>query len=208
MYDVLCFGDSNTWGYDPSTGARFARDKRWTGVLQSSLGADYRVIEEGLNGRTTVWEDPIEGDKVGKRHLLPCLLSQAPLDLVIIMLGTNDLKMRYSAPVTDVAAGVSILADIVLASTTGRDDKAPALLLVAPPPFARLSAFAGMFEGGTEKSRFLGKLYAEVAKAHGCAHLDAGTVIRSSDLDGIHLEGAEHARLGQAIAREVKTILG
>jgi lysophospholipase L1-like esterase len=177
-------------------------------VLQSSLGTDYRVIEEGLNGRTTIWEDPVEGDKVGKRHLLPCLLSQAPLDLVIIMLGTNDLKMRYSAPVEDVASGVSILADIVLTSTTGKNNTAPALLLVAPPPFGKLSAFAGMFGGGAEKSRSLGRLYAEVARAHGCAYLDAGTVVRSSDLDGIHLEATEHGALGQGIARETKKILG
>jgi lysophospholipase L1-like esterase len=207
MYEVLCFGDSNTWGYDPSTGTRFARESRWTGVLQSSLGTGYRVIEEGLNGRTTIWEDPVEGDKVGRRHLLPCLLSQAPLDLVIIMLGTNDLKMRYSAPVEDVASGVSILADIVLGSATGRNDAAPALLLVAPPPFGKLSAFAGMFQGGAEKSRSLGRLYQEVARAHGCPFLDAGTVVRSSDLDGIHLEAAEHGALGQAIAREVRKIL-
>jgi lysophospholipase L1-like esterase len=207
MYDVLCFGDSNTWGYDASTAARFPRDVRWTGVLQSTLGPEYRVIEEGLNGRTTVWEDPVEGDKVGKRHLPPCLLSHAPLDLVIVMLGTNDLKMRYSAPVTDVAAGVSLLADIVLGSAAGKDGKAPALLLVAPPPFAKLSAFASMFEGGAEKSRSLGRLYAEVARAHGCAFLDAGTVIRSSDIDGIHLEASEHQKLGRAAAREVKKLL-
>jgi lysophospholipase L1-like esterase len=73
MYDVLCFGDSNTWGYDASTAARFGRDVRWTGVLQSTPGPEYRVIEEGLNGRTTVWEDPVEGDKVGPRHLLQLL---------------------------------------------------------------------------------------------------------------------------------------
>ena len=208
MYDVLCFGDSNTWGYNALTAARFAPEVRWTGVLQSSLGPEYRVIEEGLNGRTTVWEDPVEGDKVGKRHLLPCLLSQAPLDLVIIMLGTNDLKMRYSAPVTDVAAGVSILADIVLGSTTGKDGTAPSLLIVAPPPFAKLSEFAAMFEGGVEKSRSLGGLYAEVARAHGCAFLDAGSVIRSTDVDGIHLDASAHAALGRALSREVKRILG
>ncbi|HVO37470.1 MAG TPA: hydrolase, partial [Spirochaetia bacterium] len=74
MYEVMCFGDSNTWGYDPATGGRFGRAVRWTGVLQAALGNDYVVIEEGLNGRTTVWEDPVEGDKVGKRHLLPLLL--------------------------------------------------------------------------------------------------------------------------------------
>ncbi len=208
MYDVLCFGDSNTYGYDPATGTRFGPEASWTGVLQASLGARYHVIEEGLNGRTTVWEDPIEGDKVGKRHLLPCLLSHAPLDLVIIMLGTNDLKVRFSAATTDVAAGVSLLADIVLSSACGKKQGAPALLIMAPPPFGTLSTFAPMFDGGAGKSTHLGRLYAEVAKARGCAFFDAATVIRSSDLDGIHFEQAEHAKLGKAVAAEVRKILG
>ena len=87
MREIMCFGDSNTWGYDPARGARFAREVRWTGVLQASLGPGIHVIEEGLNGRTSVWEDPVEGDKMGRRHLMPCLESQAPLDLVVLMLG-------------------------------------------------------------------------------------------------------------------------
>ncbi|MGA2640810.1 MAG: GDSL-type esterase/lipase family protein, partial [Spirochaetia bacterium] len=109
MREILCFGDSNTWGYDPVTQGRFPGDVRWTGVLQAALGPGFRVIEEGLNGRTTVWEDPVEGDKMGKRHLPPCLESQAPLDLVVLMLGTNDTKERYSAPPADIAAGVGVL---------------------------------------------------------------------------------------------------
>jgi len=79
MREILCFGDSNTWGYDPATKGRFANEVRWTGVLQATLGSGYRVIEEGLNGRTSVWEDPVEGDKMGRRHLVPVLESQAPL---------------------------------------------------------------------------------------------------------------------------------
>ncbi len=125
MREVLCFGDSNTWGYDPVTRERFPGNVRWTGVLQAALGPGFRVIEEGLNGRTTVWEDPIEGDKMGKRHLPVCLASHAPLDLVIMMLGTNDTKKRYSAPSTDIAAGVGVLLDIVARSAAGRDDTAP-----------------------------------------------------------------------------------
>ena len=78
MYEVLCFGDSNTWGYDPVSKQRFPNGVRWTGVLQAELGPGFRVIEEGLNGRTTVWEDPVEGDKMGKRHLMPCLESLSP----------------------------------------------------------------------------------------------------------------------------------
>ena len=96
MRRILCFGDSNTWGYDPATGERFDEQTRWTGVLQAALGGDYTVIEEGLNGRTTVWDDPIEGHKNGHEYLVPCLETHRPLDLVVLMLGTNDLKRRFS----------------------------------------------------------------------------------------------------------------
>ena len=133
-------------------------------MLQAALGPGFRVIEEGLNGRTTVWEDPVEGDKMGKRHLPVCLESQAPLDLVILMLGTNDTKKRYSAPPTDIAAGVGVLLDIVARSMAGRDGKAPPVLVMAPPPLTKLTEFAQMLEGGVEKSRALAPLYAEAGE--------------------------------------------
>ena len=208
MFEVLCFGDSNTWGYSPKSAERFARNTRWTGVLQAALGDSCGVIEEGLNGRTTVWDDPIEGDKNGRRQLPALLESHMPLDLVVLMLGTNDLKRRFSAPASDIAAGVERLVGIILASSSGRTGKAPKVLVIAPPPLARLTDLAEMFDGGTEKSRLLGKLYRQVAAEQGCAFLDAGSVIRSSDLDGIHLEEKEHRALGEAVAREVKKILG
>jgi lysophospholipase L1-like esterase len=207
MREILCFGDSNTWGYDPSTGDRFAGDVRWTGVLQATLGPGFRVIEEGLNGRTTVWEDPVEGDKVGKRHLLPCLESQAPLDLVILMLGTNDTKKRYSAPPSDIAAGVGVLLDIISRSTAGRQGKAPLVLLMCPAPLTALTGFSELFEGGVEKSRALLPLYADLAKARGYAFFDAGTVVKCSNLDGVHFDAPGHHALGTAVAREVKKIL-
>jgi lysophospholipase L1-like esterase len=207
MKEILCFGDSNTWGANPA-GGRFPRDTRWTTVMQGLLGADYAVIEDGLNGRTTVWEDPIEGDKVGKRHLLPSLLSHAPLDLVILMLGTNDLKKRYSAATTDIAQGVGVLLDIIATSRAGVGDGAPPVLVVAPAPLARLSEYGPMFEGGTEKARSFAPLFSQLAAARGCAFLDAGTVVHSSDKDGIHLEASEHRKLAEALAREVKKILG
>ena len=207
MLEVLCFGDSNTWGYDPVSKQRFPNDVRWTGVLQAALGSGFRVIEEGLNGRTTVWEDPVEGDKMGKRHLMPCLESQAPLDLVVLMLGTNDTKKRYSAPPVDIAAGVGVLLDIVARSAAGREGKAPPVLLVAPVPLTRLTEFAPMFEGGVEKSRMLAPLYMEAAKTHGCPFFDAGKVITCSDADGLHFEASAHKTLGAALSREVKKIL-
>jgi lysophospholipase L1-like esterase len=208
MKEILCFGDSNTWGYNPATKERFPGDMRWTGVLQAALGSGFRVIEEGLNGRTTVWEDPVEGDKMGKRHLPVCLESQAPLDLVILMLGTNDTKQRYSAPPKDIAAGMGVLLDIVAHSTCGRDGKSPPVLLVAPAPLARLTEYAQMFDGGLEKSRALAPLYTELAKARGYAFFDAGQVISCSEVDGVHFEAATHRRLGEAIAREVRKLLG
>jgi lysophospholipase L1-like esterase len=207
MREILCFGDSNTWGYSPATGQRYPANVRWTGVLQAAVGNDYHVIEEGLNGRTSVWEDPIEGDKMGKRHLPVLLQSHAPLDLVVIMLGTNDLKKRFSAPASDVAASMGVLVDIIHASACGREGASPAVILVAPPPLGRLSAFEGMFEGGSEKSHHLGKLYREQARLRDCHFLDAGEVIRSSDLDGVHFEENEHLALGRAIASEVKKAL-
>jgi lysophospholipase L1-like esterase len=207
MHEVLCFGDSNTWGYSPAGDGRFPRSVRWTGVLQAQLGDSARVIEEGLNGRTTVWDDPVEGDKNGLRHLPSLLESHAPLDLVVMMLGTNDLKTRFSVPAWDIAASVGRLADIILSSRAGRGDKPPKLLLMAPPPLARLSKWVEMLEGATEKSRLLAPRYKAVAEERGCAFLDAGSVIRSSDLDGVHFEADAHAALGKAVAAEVRRLL-
>ena len=95
MKRILCYGDSNTWGYDPATQERFDRATRWTGVLRTTLGDGYEILEEGLNGRTTVWDDPIEGYKNGHTYLVPCLETHRPVDLVVLMLGTNDLKKRF-----------------------------------------------------------------------------------------------------------------
>ena len=113
MKTILCYGDSNTWGYNPRTQDRFPIAERWTGVLAHKLGAEFRVVEEGLNGRTTVWDDPIEGYKNGKEYLIPCLESHRPIDLVVIMLGTNDLKKRFSVSAYDIAQSVGVLVEIV-----------------------------------------------------------------------------------------------
>jgi lysophospholipase L1-like esterase len=132
MFEVLCCGDSNIWGADPATGGRFSRDDRWPGVLQKALGDEYHVIEEGLGGRTTVWEDPIEGHKNGREYLIPCLVTHSPLDLVIILLGTNDLKKRFSVSAQDIAFGAGVLVDTVNKSGSGRNWKASKVLLLVP----------------------------------------------------------------------------
>ncbi len=207
MKRILCYGDSNTWGYDPATRDRFPAATRWTGVLQRELGDEYRVIEEGLNGRTTVWDDPIEGYKNGHHYLIPCLESHRPLDLVVILLGTNDLKKRFSLSAYDIASGAGVLVDVVNKSAAGPRGRPPAVLLLAPPPVTTLTDFAEMFEGAEPKSPRFSAHYRRVAEQYGCHVLDAGDVAASSPLDGIHLEAAEHAKLGQAVAIAVRSIL-
>ncbi len=172
------------------------------------MGDGYQVIEEGLNGRTTVWDDPIEGYKNGVTYLIPCLETHRPLDLVIIMLGTNDLKVRFSVSAYDIANSAGVLVDIVQKSAAGPGGGAPQVLLLAPPPLAELSEFAEMFEGAVAKSKRFGQHYQRVAQEYRCAFLDTSEVIVSSDIDGIHLELSEHQKLGQAVAARVKQLLG
>lgn len=208
MKTILCYGDSNTWGSNPVDGApRYGLDERWPGVLRNTLGGGYWVIEEGLGGRTTVWDDPIEGHKNGSTYLPPCLDSHKPLDLVLIMLGTNDLKMRFSVPAFDIANSVGVLADIVRKSEAGIDGNAPKVLVIAPPPVTTLSGMAEMFKGSEPKSEQFGVEYARMAGEKGVAFLDAGQVIVSSDIDGIHFEMEEHRKLGEAVAGKVRELL-
>jgi len=201
MKTILCYGDSNTWGFDPSTGTRYPLSLRWPSVLADRLGSDYLVIPEGLNGRTTVWDDPIELFKNGATYLPPCLESHKPLDLVIIMLGTNDPKRRFSLGAADIAAGACRLASIVLKSETGPEGSAPAVLLVAPPPILETGSTSSIFQGGAEKSAALASEFERLAGQKGIAVFNAGDRIRSSPLDGIHLTHEGHSTLGSAIAK-------
>jgi lysophospholipase L1-like esterase len=208
MKTILCFGDSNTWGADPVGGQRFSLSTRWPGVLRQELGDGYWVVEEGLPGRTTVWPDPIEGYKSGKEYLIPCLESHKPIDLVIIMLGTNDLKARFSLTAQDIAAGAGVLVRMVQQSGCGPNQQAPKVLLIIPPPVGELSKtlFVEMFAGAEAKSQRLASFYRQTAAETGCPFLDAGGVVTSSPIDGIHLEVGEHLKLGKAVARQVEQI--
>jgi lysophospholipase L1-like esterase len=211
MKTVLCYGDSLTWGYDPVTGERISRNKRWPGVLRDNLGDDYFIIEEGLNGRTTVWDDPLHGGyKNGMKYLIPCLASHRPIDLVILLLGTNDLKMRFSLTAAEITHGIRVLTNIILKSESGPLEKPPKLLLIAPPIVENIpksSRFFEEFEDGNSKSLKLGKYYKEVAEEHGCYFLDASKVVVTSDMDGIHLDIEEHLKLGLEISKFVKEML-
>jgi len=208
MKTILCYGDSNTWGADPVSGRRFSIHDRWPGVLRDELGSDFYVIEEGLGGRTTIWDDPMSEGRNGKDYLLPCLASHMPLDLVIIMLGTNDLKDRVARTATRIAAGAGLLAVMALQSGAGPDGGAPRVMLICPPPLGKITASGELwgFGGAEEESRRLAKYYRIAAEQNGCSFLDAGEHIVSSDIDGIHLELEQHHKLGKAVAGAVKRI--
>lgn len=207
MKRVLCYGDSNTFGYDPATRVRFPPEIRWTGVLARVLGTDYTVIEEGLNGRTTRIDDPLDEGRNGLTYLVPCLESHAPLDLVTIMLGTNDLKFRFELEPGDIAESAGSLARIAKRAGRTVANTETEVLLIAPPAVTNLSDFDEMFEGAGSKSTLFGEYYRRAADWNGVHFFDAGSVIRSSDLDGIHFEAAEHRVLGEALAAEIQAIL-
>lgn len=206
MKTILCFGDSNTYGYNPIDGSRFGMCQRWPGVMRDNLGADFWVIEEGQPGRTTVWLDPIEGIKAGKDYLPPCLESHAPLDLCILLLGTNDLKHRFSLTPTDIAQGTQTLIQIVQRSQSGPDKSAPQVLLIAPPPVLDIPDLWEAMRGAPEKSKSLGIESKKIAAEMNCHFLDAGNILTSSPKDGFHWEASEHDKLGRAVADLVRQL--
>lgn len=207
---LLCFGDSNTHGTQALTNLgdmdRFDRDTRWPGVLAHELGSDWHVIEEGHPGRTTVHDDPIEGAHRNGATVLPSILeSHRPIDLVVLMLGTNDLKPRFSLSPTDIALSVQKLIQMIATSTSGPEGSAPKILLVSPVPITETGCIAEIFSGGTSKSNQLAGLYEEVADRNGCSFLDAGTVAQTDTTDGVHLSAEAHRSIAQALHKKIKS---
>ncbi|MGI6176713.1 MAG: SGNH/GDSL hydrolase family protein [Christensenellales bacterium] len=212
MIRILCYGDSNTWGHDPGTWQRL--ETRWTQVLTGELGLQAAVLEEGLNGRTTVWDDPIEGDKNGKKQLVCCLDSQRPLDLIILMLGTNDLKMRFNLSAWEIALGAGCLVQLAKDHFVRSQLPVPRILLVSPvwihPDIIHSSLFCPMFGGlhAHERSKEFAQHYAAIADEYGCDFFDAASVAAASPIDGVHLDAAEHEKLGKALACKVRQMMG
>lgn len=214
MKTVLCFGDSNTWGYDPNSitaphPRRHPPHVRWTGVLAQLLGPEYRIIEEGQNGRTTVHEDPHVIGRKGRDYLIPCLESQKPLDLVILMLGTNDLKSTFNVPPGEIANGAAVLARLILNSDAGPGARPPRLLLLCPPQIGDLSHLpdlAAKIPDGRARSLALPRYYQALAATLGCDYLDTQPLVETSPTDGIHLDPPAHAQLAQALAEKVRSL--
>lgn len=205
---IMCFGDSNTWGFPPDCGKRYDWLTRWPGVLRQELGDEYHVIEEGLPGRNTVWDDPIEGDKNGLKQLVPLIHSHMPLDLLIIMLGTNDFKNRFSVSALDISQSIGRLVKDARESGVPVDGEAPEVLVVCPPPLADLnnSPFRDIFIGAAEKTRQLPSVLKTYCEENGIRMFNAGDVVQTSPVDGVHWEAGEHRKLGRALAGEVRGI--
>lgn len=200
---ILCFGDSNTWGYNPQNGERFGPEIRWPGVLQAELDTNYSIIEEGLNARTTVFTDSVEGaviDRNGNHHLSILLESHRPIDLVAVMLGLNDLKYRFAASAFDIAQGAGELVQMIQCSRSGPRNQSPEVLLIAPPPVKKLGILDELFAGAIEKSEKFGKLYAWISQRLGCEFVNAGEIVEYDLADGIHLGATGHAAFGRYLA--------
>jgi lysophospholipase L1-like esterase len=207
MPTILAFGDSNTHG-SPAQDVRGRIDRhppeaRWPDVLAAALGVT--VIAEGQPGRTTVLDDPIEGAHKNGRTVLPALLeTHRPLDLVVILLGTNDCKARFGLRGWDVAASVGALAQVVLRSDAGPGGAAPDVLLAAPVPIEEAGALAEMFQGGPARSRAIAPALRDEAARLGCGFFDAGRVCAVDPRDGVHLTAEGQRALGLAMADAVR----
>lgn len=209
MKNILCYGDSNTFGTDPSGKLpRHPRQVRWPGRLQALLGSDYYVIEEGLGGRTTVWDDPLADNRNGLWFLPAALQSHQPLDLVILSLGTNDCKTIFSQNARIITRGMGRLVDTVK-RFPWRDGKVPQILLVSPIAIGEdveHSIYECFDRGSIATARQLGPLYAQLAAQTGCAFLDAAQYA-APGADQLHMDGASHAALADALAAKVRELV-
>ena len=214
---IVCFGDSNTHGYcaDPKDcadgGDRFNEAERWTCLLQQKLGADCLVIEEGLSGRTTVFDDPLHECMSGLDYITPCIMSHEPVDLLIIMLGTNDTKDRFYASAACIGIGMARLVKKAM-STECWGGKKPNILVVCPPAMGKEMP-NGIFgdtmgELCVEKSEQLSKYYKEQCELLGVNFADAGAMgCEFNGIDYMHLTKAGHATLAENLAKLVPELL-
>jgi lysophospholipase L1-like esterase len=207
MTTILCFGDSNTHGTVPlhelGVFDRYPRGTRWPDVMAKALGASVEVIAEGLPGRTTVHDDPVDGGVRAGAAVLPALLlSHAPIDLLIILLGTNDLKPRFSVTGFDIALSVGRLVRMAQAEGVVRD-----IMVVAPVPVQETGVLAPVFAGAEARQAGLAHHLKTVAARHGTGFVEAGLHVTVSPKDGVHWDPDAHAAFGAIMADAVRSRL-
>lgn len=210
MKNILCFGDSNTYGHNPANKERYDYDVRWTGVLQNILGKDYRIIEEGLGGRTTLFDDNIVPYRNSRNYIEPCIHSHRPLDLIVVCLGTNDLKSRFNTGASDIARAMSEIVKIIKAHDYEPYTSIPKILIMSPIrigvgidklPNPSFNADA------VQKSEELARYYKKLADDTKCYFFDAGSVAKPSEKDHLHIDPEGHSAIAEALSKEIKKIL-
>ena len=210
---IICFGDSNTYGYDPANGGRYDENTRWPKLLAKALGDDFEIFEEGQNGRTIANDDPWEGGtKCGMDYVLPMIETKKPVDLLVIMLGSNDLKRKFNLPAADIAG--SLMTMLMKIKGYCRDFIAcpdMKILIVSPPalsePFTE-SYFATFFDEKdvVAKSKELAVWYEQVAGQFGCYFLNATEKISAGSVDHLHLDPAGHRAMAQLVKDKIDEI--
>ena len=209
---IVCFGDSLTWGYDPETRTRFPESSRWPMVLQNLLGEGYRVIEEGQNGRTIATDDPAEGEKNGLNYILPCLESHTPFDLLIIMLGSNDCKRKFSYSSMDIAGEMQRFLEKVLSYNRFRCEDRFKVLLISPPYISTAIKTSWLgdsfgYENARAVSKELSDWYKQLATMYQCEYMDAAEHCFASDTDGCHLDDENQIKLGTSVYERIKDLV-
>ncbi len=217
MKNILCYGDSNTWGqiagdFDPTLmiHGRYTHQIRWTCVLQKLLGPDYYVIEAGLNGRNSSFDEigTVRPSRNGLATLPGILEMHYPLDLVVVMLGTNDLKIQCNATIPRIIDGMRQLIHCIKTSKFGRNYQAPSILLMAPVPLHQIAAQIfklNMDEHSVTKSHQLAHYYEQLAETEKCIFLDAKAFATIDLNDGVHITDKSHYKLAAALATKIKT---
>lgn len=211
MKQILVYADSLSWGIIPDTRERLPFDRRWPGVMEHTLcgaGESVRVIEDCLNGRRTVWDDPFKPGRNGLIGLAQRIEVNSPLDLVILMLGTNDFQSMHAHNAWHSAQGIATLIAAIRSAPIEPGMPVPPVLVVAPPPIRTPKGpIAAKFAGGDRKCTGLAQAYAEVCRASECFFFDAGSCISASDVDGVHLDAAQHLILGERLSARVAKLL-
>ncbi len=210
MKSILAFGDSLTWGFEAGTRKRHPFEMRWPNALAAGLHGKARVLEEGMNGRTTVFPDPTnEAERNGAVALPMLLTTHQPLDLVIMMLGTNDIKYANRCRAFDAAMGMTRLIEITKKLGYVEGIAPPQILIMSPPNLVPTKDewFNDLWGHAIEESKLFAKHYASVAQEQGVHFFDAGAVAKADPTDGGHLDAASTKRLGEALVPVVKKIL-
>ncbi len=211
MKQILVYADSLSWGIIPDTRQRLPFDQRWPGVLENALNSDgqqVRVIEDCLNGRRTVWEDPFKPGRNGLAGLAQRIEINSPLALVIFMLGSNDFQSMHPHQAWHAAQGMQALIQAVRAAPIEPGMPIPPILVIAPPPLKTpKGVIAPKFIGAEHKCIGLAEAYQALCTQHQCVFFNAGEHVSVSEIDGIHLDAAQHLILGQVLAQTVSGLL-